>query len=111
MAHILNAYSHTQSNSLASILDWFGKPKATPLHMFVFLLQFVVPESVGPRFWHRVVCYKYSNKLRHLLFFGGCPGVPMDATTSWAKLAATALVEIGKEDGNQCGWFCVHQNA
>ncbi len=65
------------------------------ISLLILYLQFVVPESVGPRFWHRVVCYKYSNRLRHLLFFGGCPGVPMDATTSWAKLAATALVEIG----------------
>ena len=65
-------------------------------YMCLFNLQFVVPESVGPRLWHRVVCYKYSNRLRQLLFFGGCPGIPEDATASWAKLASTALMEIGK---------------
>ena len=54
---------------------------------------------MGARFWHRVVCYKYSAKMCRLVFFGGCPGAPMDIFTgggSWDKLAATVLVDIGQ---------------
>ena len=63
-----------------------------------------MPVIVGARFWHSVSCYQFSRRMKQLLFFGGCPGAPEELISGgcWAKLAATVVVELGKQ--------CMHIN-
>ena len=61
------------------------------------------PSVVGPRFWHSVVSFVYSQRLRQLVFFGGCPCAPVENNKtpegiSWAKLAATVMIDVGEPD-------------
>lgn len=68
--------------------------------MFSFLSSFIqlsLPSVVGTRLWHTVASVSLGEKVKQLLFFGGCPGLPLDLSTaeSWSKLAATALIELG----------------
>ena len=65
------------------------------------------PSVIGPRFWHSVVSFVYSQRLRQLVFFGGCPCAPVESNdstegVSWAKLAATVMIEVGELDTLLC---------
>ena len=69
-----------------------------------------MPVIVGARFWHSVSCYQFSRRMKQLLFFGGCPGAPEELLSGgcWAKLAATVVLELGKQWCTQHVHMYVH---
>ncbi len=44
-------------------------------------------------------CFSYSENLKRLVIFGGCPSSPdeTDDGESWDKLSDTTLVEVGED--------------
>ncbi len=50
-------------------------------------------------------CFSFSENLKRLVIFGGCPSSPdeTDDGESWEKLSDTILVEVGED--MVCVWY------